>query len=702
MTKSTKFVSESEYNSRRTAYNRSYNNQIVKSKKNVCCQTDRSYPIKSEKHVKHIQTENYTSTNTSSSKDIKTIFATDRANFDSERSKTNLELLGTRYMKKIASRKHRNDTTEKRPRKYDTKNSSRICGKENKFVKLKRRGTIKNINLLPETFFDNSCVTNFASDNLTKILRKYNRRKEALSENKKYDLQRMLNNRIENDVDISKSIACNDTYFIDSTNRVEDEEGITLENSVPVESNVNSPETSNVSWKSNNYLVEDKTSEVMILGNVKKRLEEDYDDYFSLHDDDLFHDAEDSNDILEIDQPSAEVTMNHYDYYRYTLHNIYPNEPKSMLVTASATKHLKTKQELTGQSVQTSRNCTSFIHKFRFANSSLNCNRSSLREQECSPSSSIEYCSARDVSLSKLQSSHDNCFSNDVSFKDDNMLQDTREFFDRIPVDSYTVCCYQRNSTPNFSNSSKLITESLDFETLTDCSRDQFRITSNERPNEESEKKVREEWRGYVRKMDLLPTYDFDTDSSYSDESLNRRIDVVIKEFTENLILSERKAKTKLRKMKNSTRHRQTSKRRKNRQQVCLEIFNIGCGYLNWRMRLSVGLYNSLYNSLSDSSKAMRKLWVGLIWNRHDLYTYSIVKFDVKIIQIIEPQYFIYVKKCFDICKNIIYRIYIVYYIYFERNIHPWNKRIKFCKILWILNPYQNSSFFLIGMLDRI
>lgn len=581
MTKSTKFVSESEYNSRRTAYNRSYNNQIVKSKKNVCCQTDRSYPIKSEKYVKHIQTENYTSTNTSSSKDIKTIFATDRANFDSERSKTNLELLGTRYMKKIASRKHRNDTTEKRPRKYDTKNSSRICGKENKFVKLKRRGTIKNINLLPETFFDNSCVTNFASDNLTKILRKYNRRKEALSENKKYDLQRMLNNRIENDVDISKSIACNDKYFIDSTNRVEDEEGITLENSVPVESNVNSPETSNVSWKSNNYLVEDKNSEVMILGNVKKRLEEDYDDYFSLHDDDLFHDAEDSNDILEIDQPSAEVTMNHYDYYRYTLHNIYPNEPKSMLVTASATKHLKTKQELTGQSVQTSRNCTSFIHKFRFANSSLNCNRSSLREQECSPSSSIEYCSARDVSLSKLQSSHDNCFSNDVSFKDDNMLQDTREFFDRIPVDSYTVCCYQRNSTPNFSNSSKLITESLDFETLTDCSRDQFRITSNERPNEESEKKVREEWRGYVRKMDLLPTYDFDTDSSYSDESLNRRIDVVIKEFTENLILSERKAKTKLRKMKNSTRHRQTSKRRKNRQQVCLEIFNIGCGYLN-------------------------------------------------------------------------------------------------------------------------
>lgn len=61
-----------------------------------------------------------------------------------------------------------------------------------------------------------------------------------------------------------------------------------------------------------------------------------------------------------------------------------------------------------------------------------------------------------------------------------------------------------------------------------------------------------------------------------------------------------------------------------------------------------------------------------------------------------------YIKKCFDICKNIIYRIYIVYYIYFERNIHPKSKRIKFCKILWILNPYQNSSFFLIGMLDRV
>ncbi|XP_071859468.1 uncharacterized protein isoform X1 [Bombus fervidus] len=306
----------------------------------------------------------------------------------------------------------------------------------------------------------------------------------------------------------------------------------------------------------------------MILGNVKKRLEEDYDDYFSLHDDDFYHDAEDSNDILEIDQPSTEATMNHYDYYRYTLHNIYPNEPKSVLVTASATKHQKTKQELIEQSVQTSRNCTSSIHKFRFANSNLNCNHSSLREQECSPSSSIEYCSARDVSLSKLQSPHDNCFSNDVSFKDDNMFQDTREFFDHIPVDSYTVCCYQRNSTPNFSNSSKLITESLDFGTLTDYSRDQFRITSNERLNEESEKKVREKWKGYVRKVDLLPTYDFDTDSSYSDDSLNRRIDVVIKEFTENLILSERKAKTKLRKMENSTRHRQTSKRRKNRQQA--------------------------------------------------------------------------------------------------------------------------------------
>lgn len=41
-----------------------------------------------------------------------------------------------------------------------------------------------------------------------------------------------------------------------------------------------------------------------------------------------------------------------------------------------------------------------------------------------------------------------------------------------------------------------------------------------------------------------------------------------------------------------------------------------------------------------------------------------------------------YIKKCFDICKNIIYRIYIVYYIYFERNIHPKSKRIKFYKIL--------------------
>ncbi|XP_076750139.1 uncharacterized protein LOC143422996 [Xylocopa sonorina] len=310
----------------------------------------------------------------------------------------------------------------------------------------------------------------------------------------------------------------------------------------------------------------------MILGNVKKRLEEDYDDYFSLNDvdleNDLFLDATSAIDISETNQLPSELTSN-----RYTLHD-NPKTSESMAMSASAMKQ-HTMKELRKQLIKTNLTRTSSV---RLANSDL-------RDQECSQSSSIEYCTASNVSLTKLESSHSNSFNTlsetysidtsvaydgdlKVSRKKNEFPNDAREFLNRALVNSYSVCCYQRNSTPNLTNSSKLITESLDSGILTDCSRDHLQAIPKERFRRKTAKKSAGERNCWPREVDLLTTCDFNTDSSCSDDSLNRRVDIAVKKFTENLILTERRARTKLRHMENPARRRHEKRRRKNSQQV--------------------------------------------------------------------------------------------------------------------------------------
>lgn len=624
----TKYLSDKEYNSRYSPCI-SYNNQIIKIKRNAGCQTSekcKSYHTykKSKKKIESSKKRSiaYFSTSIPSSKDIKTIFETNRKNFNNGKSRTNLELLETQYIKEIT--KNKNKKIDKKLKKYDKENlirkkkKSHISNnKENIFKfknekeistrekELKNEKMLKNIesNIDSEIFFDCNSMPNLTDDNLTKIFREYNDRNERLmlDENGDYVFQERLINDIKNNTNVSTMTAYNDTTnFSNSKNCTKNKEKIMLDNCDAIKLNEPSSEM-NTSWRSQTYLIENKTSELMILGNVKKRLEEDYDDYFSLYemdddthdlDNDLFLDAKNSNDILEIDKPCIEIKAD----YHASQDNL--KTLKQSMLTASIKKNQEMK-EVTQQSIRTLI-CPCSIC---FLNSNLNNKQNSiytaLKERECSSSSSIEYCSASNIPLSKKSTQNssfntifqthsmdttvlydddlkkseiqNNCFLNDISYEDDNTLHDTREFFDRTLLNSYMMCCCQRNSTPNFSKS-KLVTESLDSGILTDFSRDQLRIISDEQFCEKSEKKNRGERKCYTKKVDLLPTFDFNTDSSYSDDSLNRRVDLVVKKFTENLILTERKARIKLRRMENSTKRKQIKKQWKNRRQVRLEI----------------------------------------------------------------------------------------------------------------------------------
>ncbi|XP_076634941.1 uncharacterized protein LOC143348527 [Colletes latitarsis] len=253
----------------------------------------------------------------------------------------------------------------------------------------------------------------------------------------------------------------------------------------------------------------------MILGNVKKRLEEDYDEYFSVNEFDL-----------ETDPPSWDTKIRESR-----------ERPMGIDVTDDCV--------VCASNLDLNRSHSSYY--------------SSLREHDCTPSSSIEYCSATNVSLTRLRSEIESLSVQrssliDASFDDNEDFQDSREFLDKGLASPAT----------NVSNS-KLITESLDSGILTDYSRHLLRA-----PQDRSQKKSQSsnQVRRYAREWDLLPTYDFDTDSSYSDESLDRRVDVAVKKFTENLILAERRARVKLRLLENPASHRQGRKRRKRVPQV--------------------------------------------------------------------------------------------------------------------------------------
>ncbi|KAK9310155.1 hypothetical protein QLX08_000438 [Tetragonisca angustula] len=513
--------------------------QVVKSKKDACCQTTFT-SVKSchgssrKNHVerKSRQENNCVSTNASSSRDVETIFAT--TNFEGERSKTNPESLEAR-----TSRKRRIKRTDKRSRKHDAENSSRKessgsrcasakrsvfnrreAARERKLVERKGRETTEDqIHSSTETFYS---AANFADGDSTRIPPR--RRGDAVKtfvEN--YDIRCILN-------DTSGEIHAISRGKVETS-------------------------MENVSRQS--YWVEGKTSESAILGNVKKRLEEDYDDYFSV-DNDLFLDAEDPSDVLaKVDGPRSTD--------RYTSLQKNDDQPTSV------TTHQRTRQELTKRSLP----CTSSV-----CFTDLSCSRSSyhtsMREQEYSPSTKI--VDNVSPSFGEIDDSLNNflqIYSMDTGLSRGNNSRASR--LDSCPsndlANSYTVCCYQRNSTPNFSNSSKFIAESLDSGILTDdCSRDQLRAASNEDafpPGEGSEEMVEQGWKRQARTNDLLLACDLNTDSSYSDESLSRRVDVVVKKFTDKLILSERRARTKLRCMGSSPGHGQARKRRKGQVRPC-------------------------------------------------------------------------------------------------------------------------------------
>ncbi|CAK9821407.1 hypothetical protein ANTRET_LOCUS139 [Anthophora retusa] len=484
--KPTESTLKEENNSPRNTCTR-YKESIVKTKRNVSIQTlskSKLQQIRSRKKEEKNQKGNIT--RVSSSKDIETIFTANRVDFNEKRCKTDREFFDAATRKKQKCKKHRKTSKkEKKPSIDDYK---------------KKTGT--------------------SNDNLKMI---YHKHTNKIDNNTAW-LMEEENDQFQSDLTNDRTKVIGE--LSKDENYTENSEKILVENSVIIKANN--------SWNSQNYILEDKTSELMILGNVKKRLEEDYDDYFSLNDvdieNDIFFNSETPDDIVHVDQ---------------VVQSKPTRSDNSMLKKRSSKMQKETKQDLIKQSIRTSLTCTSSIC-FSNSNHSQSSYHTTLKDQECSPSSSIEYCTASNVSLSKFRSSNN---SNNNSFNtlfrnysmDNN--SDRRECFsndedeETLMDSSYTLCCYRRNST------SKLITKSLDSGILTDCSRGHVHVASETNENDDGSL--------YVKKIDLLPTYDFNTDSSYSDESLNRRVDAAVNKFTENLILTERRARSKLKRMEN-------------------------------------------------------------------------------------------------------------------------------------------------------
>ncbi|XP_034171622.1 uncharacterized protein LOC117600370 isoform X2 [Osmia lignaria lignaria] len=513
-----------------------------KTKKNVSVQTsDKKRPRRKKMKEK---CENELKED-SSSKDIKTIFKTSSSNFNNKTRKTN---------------------SPKNNKIYRGTSSRKKCLED---VKIQAREDTEP----PKAISPRNNTGNYENYDLSKLRRQWNNTIKS----KSLVLLRDKDNHYK-----SK------TY---STNKIYDRNSLEIRNNSQflfgeedfggggevIQSNTTSPEISSVSWQPRNFIVEDKASEIMILGNVKKRLEKDFDDYFSISEYDLGND--DSNEFFGTNLSSSSIQVDQN-----------PSQERFMLMTTSLKQqklqqfHGNSDGKKGRKSIRTNLTCRSSI---RFSNLGISRSESSyhttFREQGCSPNSSIEYYTASNVSLSEMHCSRDksfdtmvqsylteNCLSDDVSKEENETFQDPREFFDRSLVNSYAMCCYQRNSTPKLKSSSIPITESLDSGILADCSRDHFRIASKGRLGRKKWRESGQEEKSRARESDLLPTYDFNTDSSYSDESLNRRVDVAVEDITEKLILTERRARIKLRRLKDPARHRQERKRWRSRRQTLL------------------------------------------------------------------------------------------------------------------------------------
>ncbi|XP_076386787.1 uncharacterized protein LOC143264267 isoform X2 [Megachile rotundata] len=592
-------------------FNYSPNDNRIKLKKNVSVQTSDRRKLcyrKTKKKIEKRCKENVFS------KDIKIIFRTNYPDFNKS-SKTNIKCLEIATQKQ----KHRRISTKNNSKIHQnisTNIKEHVCCLENtckpadakEMFKDVEIETKQNIGLKKQTLFKNN-KENYENNNLLISYRQRYSRIKSKSLVVFRDKHESYESKTHS---ASKIYDTNSREFCNNSQSLFNEKHFGGGGEI-IQSNVTSPEITNISWEPQNFIVEDKTSEMMILGNVKKRLEKDLDDYFSItdcnFDNDFFPNAEDSNEIFESGQSSPNTKQN-----QSVSHD---SSKASFVLMATSLKHRKLKQFCQNvndtvkrkQSFRTNLTCASSIH---FSNLDISQSQSSyhtsFREQECSPSSSTEYCTASNISLSEmhnLQNSSfdsmfrsytmdtrkllaDNCLSDDILNEERQTFQDTSELFDRTLMNSCAVCRYQRNSTPKLKSPSKQITRSLDSGIFADCSHDQLRIASDDLLRGRYSQENGQEEESETRELDLLSTYDFNTDSSYSDESLNRRVDIAVEKFTEKLILTERRARIKLKRLEDPARYRQERKRWKSRRQ------------LSGRMRSFVGMHFLRLHHLSS------------------------------------------------------------------------------------------------------
>ncbi|XP_033333498.2 uncharacterized protein LOC143258729 isoform X1 [Megalopta genalis] len=350
---------------------------------------------------------------------------------------------------------------------------------------------------------------------------------------------------------------------------------------VQVDENRAPSNASGVVLLANSIEVEDKSSETIILGNIKKRLEEDYDDYFSFDE----YVMEDGFDVSErfagptpsIDRTSSDGTI-HY----------------SMAEDASdaATWTRKDEESPSGRrKPKRSEENSKYSFSVRCIDSSSSRSRSSYytlsQDRDCSQCSSTEFCSASNDSFSNFSRVGSNFYlptilgthplntfatrnrAHEISplstsspydflLKSDPILRSSGESLDEATVDSRLARIRRRRSSST-KNAFKMVSESFDSGVLlTDCSRDHILCVRDSLKIGRAGRNCR------ATEPNLLPTYDFGSNSSYSDESLDRRLDVVVKQFTDNLVLTERKVRLKLRRLEKPSRSRQRRRRQGN------------------------------------------------------------------------------------------------------------------------------------------
>ncbi|KAK2574971.1 hypothetical protein KPH14_008734 [Odynerus spinipes] len=105
-----------------------------------------------------------------------------------------------------------------------------------------------------------------------------------------------------------------------------------------------------------------------------------------------------------------------------------------------------------------------------------------------------------------------------------------------------------RGSSLKERKSSRHLLESIDSGVMTDYSRNDLRAYGNPANRNTNDYYIYENQFkiNLTKNSEDLPMFDFDSDSTYSDDSLDRRVDTVVKECTESLIHLERRIKVKL------------------------------------------------------------------------------------------------------------------------------------------------------------